>query len=208
MLRHIPVYPAILACVNSGGTFLDVGCYCGTDLRSLVLDGCPQDNLYGIDLVNHWDLGFSLFQDREKFHVRFIGGDILQPNAETNALKGKIDVIGATHLLHNWDWQTQIRACCNLSGVSKPGTLIVGFQVGTSDAKRAAWDEEDQERVLKMHTPETFETLWKEVGVVTGTQWKSEATLREWEELGYLKQETNYLGESAKLLQFVVTRVS
>ena len=42
----------------------------------------------------------------------------------------------------------------------------------------------------------------------TGTHWKSEAALREWEELDHLEQETAYLGKSAKLLQFVVTKVS
>jgi hypothetical protein len=207
MLPYLPVYSTILKTIKSGGTFLDVGCYCGTDLRQLVIDGCPQNNLYGLDLVNHWDIGFELFRDRGRFQAKFYEGDILNPNANMETLYGKVDIISATHFLHNWDWATQVKACCNISAFSKPGSMVVGHQVGTRNSENARWDKEDEKHKLILHTPNTFVKLWKEVGERTGASWKCEAEVKNWKELGHRPNETAYLGEGAGFLQFVVARV-
>jgi SAM-dependent methyltransferase len=207
MLPHIPIYSSILSRVQSGGTFLDVGCFTGTDLRRLTLDGCPQTNLYGIDIVNHWDLDYELFNDREKFHAKYMKVDILLPNLEMEALSEKVDILSATHLLHNWDWDTQVRACCNLARFLKEGGMIVGFQVGTADVEKARWERKGEVEVMKFHTPETFERLWVEVERVMGIEWKCEVVLREWEDVCYRREDVRYLGDDARVLQFVVTRV-
>ncbi|KAF2196122.1 hypothetical protein GQ43DRAFT_499744 [Delitschia confertaspora ATCC 74209] len=103
-IPQLPLYTTILMkVVQSGGTLIDVGCYCGTDLRRLIFDAAPQDNLFGTDLVNQWDLGFELFRDQDKLQVKFIEVDILNPNTELEVLNGKMDVISATHFLHNWN---------------------------------------------------------------------------------------------------------
>ncbi|KAF2107946.1 hypothetical protein BDV96DRAFT_556736 [Lophiotrema nucula] len=209
MLPHLPNYSSILSTLKAGGTLIDVGCYLGTDLRRLFLDGCPDSNLFGVDIVDHWQLGRDLFRDKEKFHAQFVKADILTLEGEITSLKGKADVVSATHFLHNWNWATQIRACCNLVALTKPqpGSLIVGFQVGTKDPEKAKWEEEVEGKYT-LHTPQTFEAMWVEIEKETGTRWKVEAMLREWEEFGQRKEETGWLGEDAAILQFVVTRVA
>lgn len=207
MLPHIPVYSDIVECVKMGGTFLDVGCYCGTDLRRLVIDGCPQDKLYGIDLVDHWDLGFELFRDQEKFHATFYEGDILHPNKEMRTLFGEVDIVSAIHLLHNWNWETQVTASCQLSSFGKVGTRVVGYQIGTRDNEQARWDIEKEVTRPMWHTPQTFEKLWSEVGRITETRWQCDSVVRDFEELGHQADETAFLGERAGFLEFIVTRV-
>jgi len=49
--------------------------------------------------------------------------------------------------------------------------------------------------------------MWDVVGESTGTTWNVEASLKTWTECGYKAEETAYLGEDARMLEFVVTRV-
>ena len=55
--------------------------------------------------------------------------------------------------------------------------------------------------------PESWEEMWKLVGEATGTEWKSDAQLKTFKELGFIPEDTDYLGGNSKVLQFVVTRV-
>ena len=51
--------------------FLDVGCCLGTDMRKLVFDGVPAQNLVGIELRQQYiDLGFDLFRDRNRLGAK------------------------------------------------------------------------------------------------------------------------------------------
>jgi hypothetical protein len=207
-ISHLPIYPTIIDHIKAGASFIDVGCYMGTDLRFLVKNECPQENLYGTDLIDHWGLGFELFKDQEKFHAKYLLGDILEPDAKLKELEGNMDFISATHLLHNWDWATQVRACCNLSKLSRLGTMIIGYQVGTVNPEMAKWNKQGEENGAKLHTPETFQEMWKEVEERTGTKWECKAVIKEWEDLGQRGEVRQYIGDSAKLLEFVVTRVA
>jgi hypothetical protein len=56
---------------------MDVGCFLGGDLQHLVFDGVPSKNMYGVDIVSHWDVGYSLFKDKDHFKGHFIEADIL-----------------------------------------------------------------------------------------------------------------------------------
>ncbi|PVI01819.1 hypothetical protein DM02DRAFT_524319 [Periconia macrospinosa] len=202
-----PSYSDILALIQSGGHFLDIGCYCGTDLRQLMLDGCPQTNLHGVDLVNHWDLGYDLYRDRHKFDVEYIEADLLNPSEQMRALEGKIDVFGATHLLHNWDWETQVRAAANIVGLSKVGAMVVGFQVGTSN-EGPTWNPKNGKEKPELHNLSTFKRLWEETAKTTGTKWNVESRLRDWQDLGHRANETVYLGPESRILEFLVSRTA
>ena len=170
-----------------------------------MIDGVPQEGLYATDIVNHWDLGFEFFNDREKFNIQFIEADILNPTDTLTALYGKIDVVLVSHLLHQWGWDTQIRACKQFCNLSQPGSLIVGYQTGTNNIeKRSEWNKTR----FFMHDPESFKRLWDQVGQETGTQWQGQAEIRPWTELGYTDEETGYLGEDFSLLRFVVKRLN
>lgn len=129
-IARSPAYPTIIKRLKQGETFLNIGCFIRHDLRKLVFDGAPSDNLFAADIVNHWDLGYEFFRDTDKFSAKFIETDLLNPNDELKALEGKMDVISVTHVLHQWDWDGQVIAAKKLVSFSRPGSLVVGYQAG------------------------------------------------------------------------------
>jgi SAM-dependent methyltransferase len=206
--RH-PAYSTILSRLKSGGKLLDVGCYVGQDLRRLALDEAPSDGLFGNDIVNHWDLGYEFFNDRDRFLASYVESDILFPNKELSKLHGKMDVIFIVHVLHQWDWATQILACKELVRLLKaaPGSLVVGYQGGTKDlAARTKWNKENNQNKFTLHDADTFRRMWDVVGEETGTKWSTEAEMVD--ELNYRTEETSYLGPDFGLLRFSVTRIN
>lgn len=47
----------------------------------------------GVDIVNHWDLGYEFFNDKDRFLASYIESDILSPNEELSRLNGQMNVI-------------------------------------------------------------------------------------------------------------------
>ena len=153
-----------------------------------------------------------MFRDRDTFSATFIEADILHPNKELLAMDGGMDVINITLVLHQWDWAGQIAVARNLVGLSRGhGTLVVGFQVGSSGPNKIAPHSEESPlgtREVFWHSPDTFAQLWAEVGNATGTKWEVQAELWTWEETGWNKAELRrYMGDCVRILQFVVSRV-
>jgi SAM-dependent methyltransferase len=203
-----PAYTTLLPRLKAGGKFLDIGCYMGQDLRQLALDGVPQSNLIGNDIVNHWDLGYEFFNDRDNFYVPYIESDLLFPSKEMKNLHGKINIISIVHVLHQWDWDTQVLACKELVKYSKPGSSVIGYQGGTNDiAKRMQFNIDNGHPGFTLHDAETFQRMWKVVGEETSTKWNIEATIVPWNELAYRDEEIAYIGSDFALLRFLVTRV-
>ncbi|EPE24760.1 S-adenosyl-L-methionine-dependent methyltransferase [Glarea lozoyensis ATCC 20868] len=226
-INLIPPYKKIIETLKNGGSFLDVGCFLGQDLRRLVFDGAPSGNLYGIDIVSHWGaqvsqyrdrslcltnywtgrshLGYELYHDEDKFEAHFIEADLIKPFQELSALEGKMDVIQVTHVFHQWGWEGQIGAAKEVVKFSKPGSLVVGFQAGTAGGTTKipvggsshSWMRQD---------PGSWAEMWEVVGKETGTRWKSEAFLLPYSALGVAATDVEYLGPLSRLLRFVVTR--
>ncbi|MCJ1307297.1 hypothetical protein MMC25_000943 [Agyrium rufum] len=189
-------YPALLSRLKEGDTFLDIGCFIGHDLRQLVFDGAPSDALYGVDIVSHWDVGYDMFRDRDRFQAHFIEADILDggdTNVELRALKGKVECL------------KKVVGLMDVRGQGKTGKtpVVMGIQVGSLPMHEAPFGD----KVSDWHDEESFRRMWDEVGRETGTEgWSVECRWREWEDVGYLRKEVEYLGEKARMLQFVVTR--
>ncbi|KAF2034620.1 hypothetical protein EK21DRAFT_55990 [Setomelanomma holmii] len=203
-----PSYSDIIARLQAGCKLLDIGCFMGQDLRRLVLDGAPQASLIGNDIMNHWDLGYEFFKDKDKFDVPYIESDLLFPTDKLKRLHGQIDVISIVHVLHQWDWDTQVLACKELVKLSKPGSLVVGFQGGTSDyAKRAQSNREAGQAEFVLHDAETFERMWNIVSDQTNTEWKTEAVVLPLSELEYREEEVAYLGSDFAFVRFAVARI-
>lgn len=206
MIPKSPAYRLIIQRLQDGASFLDIGCFLGQDLRRLVADGAPSKHLYAVDVVNHWDLGYEMFRDRDRFSAHFLEADILFPNTALRALMGKVDVISITHVLHQWDWEDQIKCLVQLVGLSSgPGAMVVGFQVGSVGVRlREASDLAKSDAYW--HSPGSFREMWERVGRETGTKWECEAVLLTWEEVGWDPKDTEYLGDDARIIQFVVNR--
>lgn len=207
MLPKSPAYASILQKLQAGGSFLDVGCFIGQDLRRLVADGAPSGRLYAVDVVSHWDVGYDMYRDRDRFSAHFIEADILYPNAELLALRGTVDVLSITHVLHQWDWAEQVKAVELLVSLSSgKGAMVVGFQVG-SVGERERKASGLVKRDTYCHDPGSFQKMWEVVGRETGTEWKCEARMLQWEEVGWDPKDTEYLGTEARVIEFVVRRV-
>ncbi|XXG97655.1 hypothetical protein Hte_003962 [Hypoxylon texense] len=163
-LHRLADYDAILKRVKDGAVLMDVGTFVDHDLRRLVYGGAPSDKLYGVDIVNHFDVGYDLFRDRERFKGHFIEADILSTTPpELMGLKG------------------QLKAAQALVAFTKPGSWIVGNQIGNPQARAvsvmsvpsASW----------RHNPDSFAKMFEAVGDARGTRWETQAWLRTFEDM-------------------------
>lgn len=205
-LPRSPAYNEILKRLQAGETFLDVGCHLGADMRQLVFDGAPSNKMYGIDIASHWDVGFEMYRDSGRFDAQFIEADFLSDsNEELLQLKGQCDIISVSAVLHQWDRQDQVNAASRLVAFSRPGSLIVGHQIGNVDGHAV------QNKTMKApqwrHDPASFEQMWDQVGVDTGTRWQTKAKLLSWEDMGWDADEMKWMEPGDMVLDFVVRRM-
>lgn len=182
-LCRLPIYDDILKRVKDGAILMDVGTFVGHDLRRLAYDGAPSDKLYGVDIVNHFDVGYNLFRDREHFKGHFIEADILSTtSSELTALKGQADIIVVSQVLHQWNWDNQIKATQTLSTFTKPGSMIVGNQIGNPKAQEI--NLKSLSMAVWRHNPDSFAKMFEAVGDTTGTRWEIQAWLRTFADMG------------------------
>lgn len=201
------LYPEILSRAKAGDAVVDIGTFIGHDLRRLVVDGAPSARLCGVDIVNHFDVGFDFFRDRERWQGRFLEADFLtiETNPVLQPLKAKTDIIFIASVLHQWDWAGQVRGAAALTQFTKPGSLVVGLQIGKHDAGEVVM--QGLEVPLYVHSPDSFARLWEEVGAATGSRWETRAWFREWEWIGVDSKEMGWMGPGVRLVEFAVRRV-
>lgn len=167
-----------LVAPRSSSSFLDVGCCVGQVLRQLAFDGVDSSRLYGIDLESRFlDAGFDLFMDRGKTKTTFVAGDMLgggESDENLQVLEGKMGVIHATSFFHLFTWENQIRAATRMVRFldpNDPEAMIFGRHVGTT----TPGDREGTGGSRKyLHNAESWQSLWDEVGKLTGTSWRTE----------------------------------
>jgi hypothetical protein len=206
-LCRLAVYPEILRRIKDGQALMDVGCFIGHDLRRLVFDGAPSSNLYGADIANHWDVGYEMFRDRDHFEGHFIEADILSPSPALELLEDKIDIVAISQVLHQWDWNGQIKAAKILFSFTKPGSLVVGNQIGNSDAHEVSFKHLGAPNPIWRHNPESLEKFWNQIGSETGTKWKTQAWLRTFEEMSWDPKDAAWMEEGVAVIEFAVERV-
>jgi hypothetical protein len=132
--------------------------------------------MYGSDLRKEFmDIGYELFLDKETLKATFIAADIFDPESDLKQLDGKMDIVNAGSFFHLWEYKDQVKAAKRVVALlkPKPRSLIMGRQVGNLNAGASAESNNSSFR----HNPETWATLWKEVGAETGSQWDVKAHL-------------------------------
>lgn len=206
-LCQLPVYESILTRVKSGAALMDVGTFIGHDLRRLVYDGAPSERLYGVDIVNHFDLGYEFFRDRDRFQGHFIEADFLSSSPELVALKGQIDIVLVSQLLHQWDWDNQVKAVETLISFTKPGSSIVGNQIGNPVAQGVAAPQFPS-IVTWRHNPESFAKMFEEVDKATGSHWETQAWLRSFPDMGWDAKDGAWMEPNVCVIEFVANRVA
>ncbi|KAJ5122039.1 hypothetical protein N7526_008976 [Penicillium atrosanguineum] len=180
-------YPIILQRLRSGATFMDIGCFLVGDMRRLVFDGAPSANL-------------------DRFDAHFILADIMSPeeNPELQALKGSVDIISISAVMHQWDWKDQLEAAKKLVAFAKPGALVMGYQIGNVEAKEVV--NSTLQVCQWRHDPVSFAKMWDQVGAGTDSKWEAQAWLRSWDDMGWDPADQAWLEPGDTVIDFVVSR--
>jgi SAM-dependent methyltransferase len=172
------LYPRLLARLRAGDTFLDVGCCLGQDIRKLVFDGVPGENLTGAELNQGFlDLGYELFCDADTLQATFLNANILEEGGILlGGYRGKFDVVQLGMILHLFSWEEQVKVfehTIKLLKPDKPGTSIIGQATGHLDGiSSLGWTKDSFK-----HNVESFKHLVAEVESTTGTRWEVKAEL-------------------------------
>ena len=99
-----------------------------------------------------------MFRDIHIFSARYIETDILNPNHELQELRGTMDMISITHVLHQWDWNTQIKVLKELVALSSASAMIMGFQIGTA-GEREKQPSNLTRSAVYLHDPASFQEI-------------------------------------------------
>lgn len=198
---------------GSDEKFLDLGCCFGQDLRKLVADGAPSQNLYASDLRrDFWELGYELFRDRDTLASSFIEGDIFDAGSALTALDGQMDVVYAGSFLHLFDYEGQRKACERIVRLlrPKPGSVVLGRQVGSVVAGERN-HRTNKGSAMWRHDIASFERMWAEVGAATDTKWRVDAQLAGGEDMAPRaveqgKDEISWHDSDMRRLRFAVFR--
>jgi SAM-dependent methyltransferase len=203
-----PSYSTILARLKSGETFLDLGCCTGQEVRKLVVDGAPSENLYGSDLFpEFFDLGYKLFGDKETLKSTFIAADIFDSESGLKNLDGKVDIIFAGSFLHLFGLAAQKEACRRIVKLlrAKEGSVFLGKQLGNMKAG-VHRHRRNPGQTSWAHDEESFRRMWKEVGEETGSEWKVDFTYLD-PAVEDIRMRGNAYSEGLRRIQFKVLRV-
>ena len=200
------VYWDILSRLKEGSIFLDVGTCFGQELRRLLADGAPNQNMFAVDLSSEfWELGYRLFKDRGRIHAKLIIADILAKGnggTELETLVGKIDIIHAGSFFHLFDWNDQVAALKKLVMLSRVGALLVGHHIGRKPAKCTLIRGEPR----YYHDEESWRKIWKETEEATGTEWMIDVEVGKHDILGLKQEDFAWMGPFARALRFVAIR--
>lgn len=182
-----PLYRLLQERLLSEQKLLDLGCCFGQDIRKLVADGAPGQNLIGCDLHQGFvDLGYDLFRDRDTLASKFIVGDILTSQFDGDQenpfqkLQGKIDIIHASSFFHLFPLAAQLLIAKRLLQLLRPipGSLILGRQ--TANIKPGVYSHGSRDHTqpgMWRHDVGSWSEMWQQASRESKVQVRVEATL-------------------------------
>jgi SAM-dependent methyltransferase len=191
-------YAEVVERLRNGEKLLDMACCFGQTTRRLVADGAPSENIYGCDLQPDFiELGFKLFNDREKLQTKFLVADIFDPSSPLKALQGSVNMVYTGSFFHLWGLQKQkeVSKAVALLLLPSTGSMILGRQVGAVEAQEMS----SATGTMFRHNADSFKTLWKEIGDDIGATFKVEARLRS-------MNHKHFAGNDSKRIYFSVRR--
>jgi SAM-dependent methyltransferase len=196
--------------LKTGHTLVDLGCGLGQDIRKLVLDGAPAENIYGSDIREGFiQQGYELFRDQTTLHTKFLIGDFFGSPA-LDEIDKKVDIIYGGSFFHLFDWGGQMKAFRRAVELLKPrkGSLIVGEQVGHTRPGEFPHVTEAGATMF-YHDKSSFEKMWKQIGEETGTVWKVDVLLIDaLRDAGEeLDGTSSLVNQEVRQLKFVVERL-
>ncbi|KAI2791638.1 hypothetical protein POX_c04504 [Penicillium oxalicum] len=199
-LYHSPSYKLVLEQIRRGNLFLDLGCALGQDIRRLVYDGAPSENLIGLELRGGFvDLGYELFQDKSHLQSQFLVQSFFEDTPKLTSLRGKVKVVNSGMFMHLWGWEKQVEVAKRMMELLVPeeGSMITGLHFGSWSAKM--W-ETMKESPMFVHSPDTLKSLWNQCAQETGTCWEFQCLVEEADDCQDLDSEALKLRWTAKRL--------
>ncbi|KAF2014946.1 hypothetical protein BU24DRAFT_423865 [Aaosphaeria arxii CBS 175.79] len=205
-IRRSPQYDEILRRVKNGDKLLDIGCCVGQDIRKLVYDGAPSENLVGSDLKKEFmDIGYDLFRDGTTLKATFIAADIFDPESDLKTIDGSMDIVYASHFFHLFNWDEQVDAAKRMVALLKPkaGSLVVGRHTGHTVAEETT-PRFKLDKPKFRHNAESFARLWKQVEEETGTNFKIDSF---YDDEAYTDKNANFMPEGTRTIGFSIERL-
>ena len=202
-LKHRKEYPEILDRLAKGQRILDMACCFGQEIRQLVADGAPSENIYGCDLRKEYvELGYKLFCDRGRLQSRFVTADIFEEPSPLTDLKGTFDMIYAGSFFHLFDYEDQVKVSKAVAELLRPveGSFIVGRQIG---ALKAAAHDHKTNPTGKMfrHDPQSLQDMWTGIGDDLGVSFSVNSSLHE-----LSRDHLRFHNEDTRRIQFLIRR--
>lgn len=211
----LPCYKDMITRLKNGASILDLGCCFGQDLRHLAADGAPTQQMYASDIVpEFWDISFDLYRDTNSMKARFLEADILDQASPHTKMHGKMDILLVNQVFHLFDWDTQVKAAKNMVALSRPGTWMVGYQIGSVIGRAVPVRTTTGGTIGAAgstskfyHNPDTWQDIWRQIEEETGTEWAVESSLHELKEWGLEEEDSVWMGPAARGFEFIVRRV-
>jgi hypothetical protein len=140
-------------------------------------------------LKEFWDLGYTLFRDKERCSIAFVQGDIfdlshltpsdpiydtalregvppvLRTLTSLNPLRGYVCAINASLFFHLFDEEGQLLVARGLAGLlsPEPGSLILGSHIALPQKGQRPPDPLHAGFSMFCHSPESWQAMWETV---------------------------------------------
>ncbi|KAG8158445.1 hypothetical protein KVR01_011567 [Diaporthe batatas] len=197
-----PSYTAVVRRLKQGAKYLDIGCCLGQDIRKLVMDGAPAENLYGAELHAPFiDISYELFRDH-RIGATFMEADALDISADSPLaqLKGEVDFVHLGMVLHVFGRDHQRALLENCISLLKPesGSMILGTAVGHVEGLQAPAGH-------FLQSDKTFKAMVADISERTGVKFDCRVSLDDG--LAILENKDKSGVDRAQRLMFEVERL-
>jgi 2-polyprenyl-3-methyl-5-hydroxy-6-metoxy-1,4-benzoquinol methylase len=180
-LKYFDEYPEVLKRLQEGQKLLDMACCFGQEIRQLVADGAPAENIYGCDLREEYiALGYKLFADRDTLKANFLTANIFDATSSLTERKGTFNVIYTGSFFHLFDYDDQVKVSKAVASLLLPekNSLILGRQVGSTIAAEHDHRTNPTGKMFR-HNIESLKEMWKKIGDDIGVSFAVDARLEE-----------------------------
>jgi len=145
----------------------DVGCCFGTDVRKLILDGWPKEDITAVDIEpGYWQFGMDMYSDKEKLNVPTIWSDLTKDDFNSDKkLSGSFDFIYTGAVLHCLTEDQAVGFVKNIKEILKSGGVYFGSTLGA--VQPMPWSRTlDKSQRRYLHSQETLQHLFEEAAYV------------------------------------------